>query len=438
MAYIKARANGSFLITVSCGRDEQDRKISKSTTFRPELYTARGHLKAENTIMKEVQEYAAAFEKKVLKGQCVDGAVLTVREFSERYLQESAEITQAPRTLESTKANIKRFNDDFGYMVLENVTPMFLQEYVNKLLVSPKENGRPGTISQSTVKRKMAVLSAMLSQAVRWNLIASNPMERVQIKAFQQEPEEKVIKCFDQEEAEAFLTALENPLVYEYKARQRKDRKGKIYKVEEYESTRAVQTQIRFFLYLAMFTGCRRGELIALRWPDIDFDTSSIRIIKSTCRAKGEMMTKSTKTEATRKIAVPDLICRMAKQWKAEQKRQQLVLGSKWEGEDFVFTRWNGQQMGLETPYRAFHRIIKNYNAHRKEGEVELPVIPLHGLRHTAATLLISQNIDISTVSGRLGHANASTTLNIYSHALKELDKTASDKMDDLLLKKGG
>ena len=93
--------------------------------------------------------------------------------------------------------------------------------------------------------------------------------------------------------------------------------------------------------------------------------------------------------------------------------------------------------MGLETPYHAFQRIIKNYNENRKEGEPELPVIPLHGLRHTAATLLISQKVDIRTVSGRLGHANASTTLNIYSHALKELDKTASEKLGDMLLKSG-
>lgn len=73
---------------------------------------------------------------------------------------------------------------------------------------------------------------------------------------------------------------LENPLVYQYKPRQRVDRKGKIYFVEEYESSRAVQNQIKFFLYLAMFTGCRCGELIALRWSDIDFESSSVKVTK--------------------------------------------------------------------------------------------------------------------------------------------------------------
>mgnify|MGYP000003581350 FL=1 len=188
---------------------------------------------------------------------------------------------------------------------------------------------------------------------------------------------------------------------------------------------------------VTMFTGCRRGELIALRWSDIDFESSSVKVSKSTCRTNGKMITKTTKTGATREIAVPELICKMARQWQIEQLRQQLMIGSKWEGEDFVFTQWNGRQMGLETPYHAFQRIIKNYNENRKEGEPELPVIPLHGLRHTAATLLISQKVDIRTVSGRLGYANASTTLNIYSHALKELDKTASEKLGDMLLKSG-
>lgn len=149
-------------------------------------------------------------------------------------------------------------------------------------------------------------------------------MERVQIKTFQRKAEERPVQCFTQEEAETFLEVLENPLVYQYKPRQRVDRKGKIYFVEEYESSRAVQNQIKFFLYMAMFTGCRRGELIALRWSDIDFESSSVKITKSTCRTNGKMITKTTKTGATREIAVPELICKMARQWQIEQLRQQL------------------------------------------------------------------------------------------------------------------
>ena len=91
--------------------------------------------------------------------------------------------------------------------------------------------------------------------------------------------------------------------------------------------------------------------------------------------------------------------------------------------------------MGLETPYKAMQRIIKNYNERRKPTDPELPVIPLNGLRHTAATLLITSGVDIRTVSGRLGHAKTSTTLNFYTEFLKEMDHSASDQMESMLLK---
>ena len=91
------------------------------------------------------------------------------------------------------------------------------------------------------------------------------------------------------------------------------------------------------------------------------------------------------------------------------------------------------QIMGLDTPYQAFHRIIIHYNATRQPDEVELPLIPLHGLRHTAATLLIANSVDVCTVSGRLGHANTSTTLNIYSHALEEFDRKAAEVLEQVL-----
>lgn len=91
---------------------------------------------------------------------------------------------------------------------------------------------------------------------------------------------------------------------------------------------------------------------------------------------------------------------------------------------------------GLDTPYKAFHRILKHYNTTRQQDEPALPLIPFHGLRHTAATLLIANGVNIRTVSGRLGHTNTSTTLNIYSHALEEFDRKASDVLADTLMKK--
>lgn len=437
MASIRKRGN-SYQITVSCGRDSQDRKITRTVTYRPELYTAKGHPKTENTIMKEVSAYAADFEKKVLTGQYMEGENLSFEEYSEKYLKEYAEQYQAPRTLEETRRSIRLFVQDFGYMTLTALNPLFLQEYVNSLLKAKKAPDKPETLSHATVKRRMAVLSAMLSQAVRWNLIASNPMTRVQIKPLPQSLGAGKPMCFTQQQAEVFLSVLDEPLLYQYGGRQRSDSTGAPYQVQEYQSEHKIHTQLKLFFYIAMFTGCRRGELIALTWDDLDFDSSTISITKSTCRAAGQTITKATKTKGSvRVVTVPAAVLTLAKQWKTEQKRYRLSIGSQWRGDNYIFIRWNGLQMGLETPYNAFRRIIENYNANRRENSLELPLIPLHGLRHTAATLLISQGVDIRTVSGRLGHADTSTTLNVYAEYLKELDRTASDKLENLLLKNG-
>ena len=435
MAYIKKKKDNAYLITVSCGRDSSDKKISKSVTFRPELLTAKGHPKSEATITREVQAFAAEFEKKILTGAYQSGETLTFSKYAEKYLQECATLTQAPRTLESTRAAIDHFKKDFGYMTLTSLTPLYLQEYVNQLRKAPKSSGKPGTLSESSIRRRMAVLSSMLSQAVRWNLLASNPMDRVQIRTIQSAPVDTNVKCFDREQAFTFLRILDSPLLYQYSSRSRTDRTGNTYQVSEYQAEHGVRTQLKFFFYLAIFTGCRRGELLALEWSDIDFDTSVIHITKSVCRSGGETIVKTTKTKGSlRDITVPTPVIALARQWKSEQAQGRLRIGSKWHSGNCVFTQWDGQRMGLDTPYQAFHRIIRNYNATRQPDAPELPLIPLHGLRHTAATLLIAYGTDVRTVAGRLGHSNTSTTLNIYAEYLNELDRSASDKLDNLLL----
>lgn len=87
--------------------------------------------------------------------------------------------------------------------------------------------------------------------------------------------------------------------------------------------------------------------------------------------------------------------------------------------------------MNYSTPYQAFHDSILRYNESHKE---PLPVIPLHGLRHTSATLLIANNQDIRSVSARLGHAETSTTLNIYTHFLESTDKKSADILENVLV----
>ena len=120
-----------------------------------------------------------------------------------------------------------------------------------------------------------------------------------------------------------------------------------------------------------------------------------------------------------------------------------MAMGTAWKGfrtlatidQNFIFTQENGRQMCKDTLSREFHRIINCYNLTVPE-EQKLPQIPLHGLRHTNATLLIANDADIKTVMNRLGHSDVSVTLGIYAHALQERDKKAADTLEQVLLHK--
>lgn len=119
---------------------------------------------------------------------------------------------------------------------------------------------------------------------------------------------------------------------------------------------------------------------------------------------------------------------------KKSQLAYRLSVGDYWQGENWIFTQTNGRQMNYSTPYAAFQDIIKRYNEGKKPAD-QLPVIPFHGLRHTSATLLIASKQDVRTVSSRLGHAQASTTMNIYAHALQETDRKAVNALENMLVK---
>ena len=135
---------------------------------------------------------------------------------------------------------------------------------------------------------------------------------------------------------------------------------------------------------------------------------------------------------STRTITIPhDLTLRILA---LKQSREQLQtdLGDFWQGEDWIFVQDNGQMMNYSTPYHALQDTLGRYNTDRPRDN-QLPMIPFHGLRHTAATLLIAAGVDVKTISARLGHALTSTTMNIYVHALKESDKKAADAISNLL-----
>ena len=149
----------------------------------------------------------------------------------------------------------------------------------------------------------------------------------------------------------------------------------------------------------------------------------------------GQQIVKVPKTRNSyRLISIPHSITQQLQQWKLEQTRYRLKVGAYWQGDNWIFTQDNGKMMSYYTPYSALQDILNHYNADKAEVD-KLPMIPFHDLRHTSATLLIAGHEDAKTVSARLGHAETSTTLNIYAHSLLEADKTAAATIENMIAK---
>ena len=177
-------------------------------------------------------------------------------------------------------------------------------------------------------------------------------------------------------------------------------------------------------IHLAIITGCRRGELVALEWSDIDFDTGVLTVSKSAYQIKGEpTKIKDTKTHKSRKVALPDYCLNMLHALEIEQFDRRLKLGSAWNGENWVFTQADGSIMFPTTPTQIYSKFLK------RKG---LPHKKFHALRHTSATLSLISGVDIKTVGERLGHSQMKTT-NRYLHAIEEADRSAANILGNLV-----
>ena len=430
MANIEKRGD-TYRITVSNGYDTSGKQIREKTTFIPDpSLTTKQQQKA-------LDKFVFEFEEKVRNGKYLKGEKITLKDFTDTWFKDYAAQQLEKTTIAAyTEQLDQKILPALGHLKLSKLQPMHLQSFYNNLLEDGiRKDGKKGGYSPTTIRKCHAILSSILTTAVHWQVIESNPCDRVA------PPKQKSItsdvKHFTLEQAEIFLKAVEQEYTTVYKAHDRIDDTGKKYHVEAYTETRSIPTQLKVFFNLALFGGLRRGELIALTWDDIDFENKTVSVTKSTGYTGKETLTKAPKNKSSiREIKLPGPVMDLIKKHKKEQQELRLSLGDQWQGNDYLFIQWDGKQMNLSTPYHAFKDIINKYNATIVDPTDHLPDIPLHGLRHTSATLLISENVDVRTVSARLGHAQTSTTMNIYAHSLKKMDEKAADTLDNLLKRK--
>jgi integrase len=377
-------------LTVQCGV-----KDGKQIRKRRSVHVT-GRTDAERR--KEAERALAEFTTEIERGLVIDGKKISFKEFADRWLKDYAEPSLAPKTLFRYKEILDtRILPSLGHIKLDQLRPTHIIEFENMLREDGiRKDKKTGGLSEKTILQHHRIISSILSDAVQWQLLFSNPAARVKPPKVPK----KQAKCYDEEQVATLLDALDQLPPGDLK--------------------------YRVMVELALTTGLRRGELGGLEWKDLDFDKCTLDVRQASQYIPGQgCFIKDPKNETSKRlIAVPASTIALLKKWKAQQAEKRLKVGDLWIGDDWVFTTWNGKRINPDRFTQWFPEFLEKNN---------LPHIPLHSMRHTSATLLIAEGVDLREVSGRLGHADTSTTGNIYAHFLKSADRAAADKMENLI-----
>ena len=389
---IEKRGKNSYRLTVSEGFD---------LTGRPMI-----HRKTIHGTKKEAEVELAKFVTEVQNGLVIDGKSLKFSEFVEVWKRDYGSKELAPSTYKRYCRMLEtRLLPYFGHFYINKIKPTDIMKFYDLLekdtqLVRKKGNNGSKTkkpLSGKTILEHHRLLRAMLHKAVYWQLIVANPAERVQPPKARKPKR----KSYDDEQTKILL--------------------------ENLELLSSEDTKYKVAIILTVFTGVRLGELMGLEWQDVDFKNGIISINRSSqYLADMGVFTKVPKTESSiREIAIPEFIISLLEEYKLWYEEQKSIYGELWTNSDRLFVQADGKPMHPSTISKWFVKYV---------GQIGLPVINFHGLRHTNASLLVAQNIDIAVISARLGHAQISTTLDFYVHPLLSHNRKAGYALENLLL----
>lgn len=389
---IEKRGKNSYRLTVSEGFDLNGKPMI--------------HRKTVHGTKKDAEVELAKFVTEVQNGLIIDGKSLKFSEFTEIWKRDYGSKELAPSTYKRYCRMLEtRLLPYFGHFYINKIKPTDIMKFYDLLekdtqLVRKKGNNGSKTkkpLSGKTILEHHRLLRAMLHKAVYWQLIVANTAERVQPPKARKPKR----KSYDDEQTKILL--------------------------ENLELLSSEDTKYKVAIILTVFTGVRLGELMGLEWQDVDFKNGIISINRSSqYLADMGVFTKVPKTESSiREIAIPEFIISLLEEYKLWYEEQKSIYGELWTDSDRLFVQADGKPMHPSTISKWFVKYV---------GQIGLPVINFHGLRHTNASLLVAQNIDIAVISARLGHAQISTTLDFYVHPLLSHNRKAGYALENLLL----
>ena len=364
------------------------------------------HTKTIHGTKKDAEVELAKFVTDVQDGLVINGKSLKFSEFTEIWKRDYGSKELAPSTYKRYCRMLEtRLLPYFGHFYINKIRPIDIMQFYDLLerdtqLVRKKNNNGKKTLkplSGKTILEHHRLLRAMLHRAVYWQMIVTNPAERVQ-----------------------------PPKAKKPKRKSYDDGQTKIL-LENLEQLSVEDTKYKVAIILTVFTGVRLGELMGLEWQDVDFKNGIICINRSSQYLSDMgIFTKVPKTESSiREIAIPEFIISLLEEYKLWYEEQKSFYGELWTNSNRLFVQADGKPMHPSTISKWFVKYVST---------IGLPVINFHGLRHTNASLLVAQNIDIAIISARLGHAQVSTTLNFYVHPLLSHNRKAGYALENLLL----
>lgn len=394
MATIRKRGN-SYQIRVSCGYDTNGKQVEQSITWKP----AEGM--TEKQIEKELKRQTVLFEEACNNGFLT--ASTKFEDFAEQWFRDYASINLKLQTIRSYESLKKRAYTYLGHMRLDKITVRTIQKFVSILSGTASGNekaGMPipeGGLAPKTVRNYVTFVSTVFDYAVKLQMIQTNPCRNVTLPKLT--TKERTV--YTLEEVQAMLTFFE----------------------EENE------TNMKYVIFytLAAFTGLRRGELLGLEWKDIDWDNHLISVERTSAWTKEKgTYTDTPKTDSSvRIIKIPEVIIEKLQEYKKWQDEYKASMGSKWIEHDRLFTKVNGEPMGLRSPYKFYEKFCERTG---------LRFVNIHSFRHFNASIMILKGVDVKTVQACLGHNDATTTLKIYAHSFRKAQAMAMDSVADCIL----
>jgi integrase len=331
---------------------------------------------------KEVADKLNTALQEQKQGILATGPQQTVANYLNYWLEEVHKVTLKV----STYALYRRHLDNhilpsLGHIQLRKLTADQVQAFCSQM----SKNG----LKSGTVRLVHTILDAALQDAVRWKRLTINVCETVKLPRHTQ----REVQPLDQEQAKRLLHA-------------------------------ARGSRLDCIIIVALTTGMRLGEILALRWNDIDLEVRVLQVRHTVDYIKGHGWVETEpKTEhGKRSLMLPQVTVDALKAHRTYQLEVRLKAGTRWKEQGLVFPNRDGGYFRRPRLYAIFKKLLQ---------EAHLPDMHFHDLRHSAATILLSMGVPAKVVQEILGHGNISTTMNIYGHVFPSMHRDAMDEMDD-------